>query len=142
MSSDNDLDKFLNAQNRDYASALAEIRNGRKQGHWIWYVFPQIAGLGMSSTSEFYAIQSLEQADRYLRHPVLGKRLVEISNAVLAVERRTANQIMGSPDDLKLRSSMSLFNLVKNTDPVFQAVLDKYYNGRPDEKTLAIVGKL
>ena len=140
MFSDSDLDKFLNAQNRDYTNALAEIRRGRKQGHWIWYVFPQIAGLGMSSTSVFYAIQSLEQADRYLRHPVLGKRLIEISNAVLSIEGKNANQIMGSPDDLKLRSSMSLFNLVNDTDPVFQAVLDKYFKGVPDEKTLAIVG--
>lgn len=138
---DSDLEKFVNAQDRDYSSALAEIKNGRKQGHWIWYIFPQISGLGMSSTSQYYGIENIEQASRYLQHPVLGKRLVEISNAILGIENKTANQILGSPDDMKLRSCMTLFNLVKNTDPVFQAVLDKYFKGRPDAKTIAIVGK-
>lgn len=138
---DSDLDKFVKAQEQDYAGALEEMKRGRKQGHWIWYVFPQITGLGMSSTSMHYAIKDLEQANRYFQHPVLGKRLVETANAVLAVEGKTANQIMGSPDDLKLRSSMTLFSLVKNADPVFQAVLNKYFEGRPDQKTLAILHK-
>ncbi|MCF0054942.1 DUF1810 domain-containing protein [Dyadobacter sp. CY356] len=139
MKAENDLDKFINAQHRDYEPALAEIRNGRKQGHWIWYIFPQVAGLGMSSTSEFYGITGIEQASRYLEHAVLGKRLIEISNAILGVNGKTANQIMGSPDDLKLRSSMTLFNLVKDTNPVFQAVLDKYFGGIPDQKTVDII---
>ena len=138
---DSDLDKFVKAQEQDYAGALEEMKRGRKQGHWIWYVFPQITGLGMSSTSMHYAIKDLEQANRYFQHPVLGKRLVETANAVLAVEGKTANQIMGTPDDLKLRSSMTLFSLVKNTDPVFQAVLNKYFEARPDQKTLAILHK-
>jgi uncharacterized protein (DUF1810 family) len=142
MKSENNLDKFLEAQNRDYAGALAEIRSGRKRGHWIWYIFPQISGLGYSSTSAFYAIKDLEEAGDYLRHPVLGSRLIEISKAILGVQGKTANQILGSPDDLKVRSSMTLFNLVPNTDPVFQTVLDKYYNGLPDQKTITIVGQL
>ena len=138
---DSDLDKFVKAQARDYAGALEEMKRGRKQGHWIWYVFPQITGLGMSSTSMHYAIKDLEQANRYFQHPVLGKRLIETANAVLAVEGKTANQIMGTPDDLKLRSSMTLFSMVKNADPVFQAVLDKYFDGEPDQKTVAILHK-
>lgn len=138
---DSDLDKFVTAQARDYAGALEEMKKGRKQGHWIWYVFPQITGLGMSSTSMQYAIKDLEQANRYFQHPVLGKRLIETANAVLAVEGKTANQIMGTPDDLKLRSSMTLFSMVKNADPVFQAVLDKYFDGEPDQKTVAILHK-
>lgn len=139
MKTGEDLDKFLEAQERDYAGALAEIRNGRKYGHWIWYIFPQVAGLGMSSTSTYYGIKSLEEATRYLQHPVLGARLVEISNAMLELKNKSANQILGSPDDLKLRSSMTLFSLVENADGVFQAVLDKYFNGQPDQKTLTIL---
>ena len=141
MKSENSLDKFLEAQNRDYAGALAEIRSGRKRGHWIWYIFPQMSGLGYSSTSAFYAIQDLEEASDYLQHPVLGSRLIEISNAILGVQNKTTNQILGSPDDLKVRSSMTLFNLVPNSDPVFQAVLDKYYNALPEQKTIRMVQK-
>lgn len=136
---ESDLNKFLTAQERDYEGALAEITRGRKQGHWIWYVFPQITGLGMSSTSVHYAIGDLEQANRYFQHPVLGKRLIEISKAILAVDGKTANQIMGAPDDLKLRSSMTLFSMVKNADPVFQEVLNKYFDGKPDRKTIEIL---
>lgn len=139
MKSENDLDKFVSAQKRDYDMALAEIRNGRKRGHWIWYIFPQVSGLGMSSTSAFYGIETIEQASRYLEHPLLGKRLIEISKVILEINGKTANQILGSPDDLKLRSSMTLFNLVPNTDPVFQAVLDKYFNGKPDQRTIDIL---
>ena len=136
-----DLDKFVSAQNRDYDGALAEIRNGRKQGHWIWYIFPQISGLGMSSTSAFYGIENIEQAGQYLKHPILGKRLIEISNAMLEINGKTANQILGNPDDLKLKSSMTLFSLVKDTHPVFQAVLDKYFKGIPDQKTIDILNR-
>ena len=136
-----DLSKFLDAQQRDYAGALAEIRNGRKQGHWIWYIFPQVAGLGFSSTSAHYAIKDLGQASRYLKHPVLGKRLIEISEAILAIQGKSALQILGSPDDLKLRSSMTLFNLLDETHPVFQAVLDKYYEGKADQRTVDLVGR-
>ncbi|TDE15625.1 DUF1810 domain-containing protein [Dyadobacter psychrotolerans] len=139
MKPENSLERFLKAQERDYHTALAEIRNGRKQSHWIWYIFPQIAGLGFSSTSAFYAIQNKTEAESYWSHPVLGGRLKEVSNAVLGIQGKTAIQIMGSPDDLKLRSSMTLFSLVENADPVFQAVLDKYFNGKPDQKTIALI---
>jgi len=139
MKSENNLKRFLDAQERDYQRALTEIQNGRKQGHWIWYIFPQIAGLGFSSTSAFYAIVNLQEATDYIQHPVLGSRLIETAKAFLDIKGKTANQILGSPDDLKVRSSMTLFSLTANADPVFQAVLDKYYNGKPDEKTISII---
>jgi uncharacterized protein (DUF1810 family) len=139
MKTEHNLNRFIEAQNRDYPQALAEMRNGRKRSHWIWYIFPQIHGLGFSSTSEYYAIRSLDEAKDYLQHPVLGSRLIEITKAVLAHNGKTANQIMGSPDDLKLKSCMTLFNLLENTDPVFQEVLDNYFDGMQDQKTIAIV---
>ena len=138
MASDS-LKRFLTAQEGDYVRALAEIKNGRKQSHWMWYVFPQLAGLGFSETAKFYGIRDLEEAREYLEHPVLGSRLLEISKVLLQFKGKTANQIFGSPDDLKLRSSMTLFSLVENTDPVFQAVLGIYYSSSPDPKTLALV---
>lgn len=136
----NDLKRFLEAQEKDFERALAEIRNGRKQSHWMWYVFPQIAGLGFSSTSKFYAIKDGAEAESYLTHPVLGKRLIEISNALLEVEGKTTNQIFGSPDDVKLKSSMTLFGALENTNPVFQGVLDKYFTGTKDQRTLELIG--
>ena len=139
MASESLLKRFLTAQEGDYARALAEIKNGRKQSHWMWYIFPQIAGLGFSETAKFYAINDIQEARDYLEHSVLGSRLIEISSALLQHKGKTANQIFGSPDDLKLRSSMTLFSLVNDTDPVFQAVLDKYYGGSPDPKTLLLV---
>jgi len=135
----NDLKRFLEAQENDFETALAEIRKGRKQSHWMWYIFPQIAGLGFSSTSKFYAIKDRGEAENYLAHPLLGKRLVEISNVLLEVEGKTANQIFGSPDDVKLKSSMMLFGALENTNPVFRKVLDKYFNGAKDDKTLELI---
>ena len=135
----NDLKRFTEAQENDYQTALAEIKRGRKQSHWMWYIFPQIAGLGFSQTSKFYAIKDRGEAENYLAHPVLGKRLVEISNALLEVEGRTANQIFGSPDDAKLKSSMTLFGALDKTNPVFQNVLDKYFNGAKDQRTLELL---
>ena len=135
----NDLKRFLEAQENDFETALAEIRRGRKQSHWMWYIFPQIAGLGFSSTSKFYAIKDRGEAESYLAHPLLGNRLVEISNALLEVEGKTANQIFGSPDDVKLKSSMTLFGAVDDTNPVFQKVLDKYFNGTKDCRTLELI---
>ena len=139
MNPDNRLTRFLDAQANDYDRALAEIKRGRKQSHWMWYIFPQIAGLGFSETAKFYAIKDLQEAGDYLEHSVLGSRLIDIANAMVAIDGKTANQILGSPDDMKLRSSMTLFSLVKNADPVFQAVLDKFFNGQPDPRTLSIV---
>ena len=142
MAAADTLNRFLEAQASDYPRALAEIKQGRKQTHWMWYIFPQLAGLGYSHTAQYYAIQDLEEARAYLNHPVLGSRLVEISQALLALEGRTAQQIMGSPDDLKLRSSMTLFNQVKSTEPVFEQILDKYYQGKPNGITLSMMQKM
>ena len=133
--------KFLAIQERDYLRALAEIKAGSKQGHWMWYIFPQISGLGTSINAVQYAIEDLGHATDYLSHPVLGPRLIEISNALLSVEHKSANQIVGSPDDLKLRSSMTLFSSVQGADEVFQKVLDKYFDGKPDSRTLDLIGK-
>ncbi|MBO0949701.1 DUF1810 domain-containing protein [Fibrella forsythiae] len=135
------LNRFVDAQASNYTQALAEIRNGQKRSHWMWYVFPQIAGLGFSSTAAFYAIHDLQEAIDYLNHPLLGPRLIEIATAMLHVEGKPATQILGSPDDVKLRSSMTLFSLVPDADPIFQAVLDKYYSGTPDPATLSMLGK-
>ncbi|MBC3788989.1 DUF1810 domain-containing protein [Spirosoma utsteinense] len=139
MQADDTLNRFLEAQETYYTKALDEIRKGRKQTHWVWFIFPQIAGLGYSEMARFYAIKDLQEARSYLDHPVLGARLTEIANALLSVEGKTANQILGNPDDLKVRSSMTLFNLLKPTDPVFGAVLARYYQGSPDPQTLRLL---
>ena len=131
----NDLDRFVKAQQTFYDTALTEIRNGRKQTHWMWYIFPQIQGLGYSETAKYYAIRDLEEAREYLNHPVLGERLLRITSELLELESSAA-QIFGSPDDLKLRSSMTLFAAVKDSNPLFEQALDKFFNGRKDEKTL------
>lgn len=133
------LDRFLTAQERSYDAALSEIKNGRKRSHWMWYIFPQIAGLGMSSTAQYYSIADIEEAREYITHPVLGARLLEISRALLTLDSSDATAVMGYPDDLKLRSSMTLFAQVSE-DPVFNAVIDKFYGGRPDTRTLHILG--
>ena len=135
----NDLRRFTEAQENNFATALAEIKRDRKQSHWMWYIFPQIAGLGFSPTSKFYAIKDRDEAESYLVHPLLSKRLVEISNALLEVQGKTANQIFGSPDDMKLKSSMTLFGSLENTNPVFQSVLDKYFEGTKDQRTLELI---
>ena len=141
MNTEYNLSRFLEAQNKDYSRALGEIKNGRKQGHWIWYIFPQISGLGLSVTTQFYAIKDLNEASAYLQHPVLGSRLILISQALLSVEGKTAQQILGNPDDLKVKSSMTLFSLLPQPNPVFQAVLDKFYGGIQDKKTISILEK-
>ena len=131
-----DLDRFLRAQAADYERALAEIRSGRKRSHWMWYVFPQIEGLGFSPTSRRYAIRSLAEAEAYLKHPVLGPRLVEIAEAALGAAGRSATQVFGAPDDMKLRSCATLFARVSPPGSVFERLLDRYFQGRPDERTL------
>ena len=136
-----DLSRFIKAQQGSYQTALAEIKRGRKTSHWMWYVFPQIAGLGMSPTAQYYAVQNLEEAREYLDDPVLGPRLAEISRALLALDTGDADYVFGWPDNMKLRSSMTLFSLVSRDDTVFQDVLDKYYGDEPDELTLSIVGR-
>jgi len=134
-----DLGRFISAQEMNYSSALKELRSGMKRTHWMWYVFPQIDGLGFSPTARLYAIKSQEEARRYLNHPVLGTRLLECTEAVLALKGRSASDIFGYPDDLKLRSSMTLFERVSVPGSVFSAVLDKYFNGGRDQKTLQLL---
>ena len=139
MSKNYDLERFVEAQQSDYATALTEIKKGRKSSHWMWYIFPQVLGLGYTSTSMEYAIHDLDEATAYLNHEILGKRLIEISNVLLTLETNDANKIFGGTDSLKLRSSMTLFSLVPNADPVFQKVLDKFFNGAKDDKTLQLL---
>lgn len=133
------LERFLAAQEHDYEIALSEIRNGRKQSHWMWYIFPQIQGLGYSSMAQFYAIKDGGETVAYLNDPVLGKRLVEITEALLNLRENDARKVMGYPDDLKLKSSMTLFYVVSGR-AVFKQVLDKYYFGELDEKTVSLLG--
>jgi uncharacterized protein (DUF1810 family) len=130
-----DLERFVSAQDGVYPEALAELKAGRKRTHWMWFVFPQIAGLGASATAQRYAIASLDMARAYLAHPVLGPRLRECARTLLAIDGRSATDIFGYPDDLKLRSSMTLFARAADDPEVFEAVLDRYYDG-PDQRTL------
>ena len=130
------LERFVKAQKYDYDTALREIRSGRKRSHWMWYVFPQLQGLGFSSTAQYYGIRDLEEAQDYMEHPVLGARLVEISEALLTLDTADPSAVMGYPDDLKLRSSMTLFSLAEPECTVFRDVLDKFYGGREDERTI------
>jgi uncharacterized protein (DUF1810 family) len=134
-----ELKRFLDAQERQYSIALAELKAGRKRSHWMWYVFPHVAGLGYSEMAQYYAIKNREEVIAYLGHPVLGKRLVEISQALLNLREHNVSRIMGSPDDMKLRSSMTLFPLVPETDPVFEAVLKKFFDGKKDPATLQLL---
>ena len=137
-----DLARFTTAQGGVYHRALAEIRAGHKRSHWMWFIFPQIDGLGFSSTAKHYAIKSPEEARQYLAHRVLGPRLLECAKAVLAVEGRSAFEILGSPDDLKLKSCMTLFETVAGQESVFGRVLDKYYEGKRDTRTQEILAAM
>src|SRR3954469_10170736 len=133
------LTRFTRAQESDYERALGEIRAGQKRSHWMWYVFPQVAGLGSSATSVRYAINSREEASAYLAHPVLGPRLLECAQALLRIDRRSALQIFGSPDDMKLRSSATLFASVSRDGSVFDRTIDKYFGGQRDERTIELM---
>jgi uncharacterized protein (DUF1810 family) len=136
---DYDLHRFIDAQNGIYEQALAELRAGRKRSHWMWFIFPQIAGLGTSSMAEKYAIRSAEEASAYLADPILGSRLLRCVEAVLSVNGRSAHDIMGSPDDLKLRSSMTLFAAVSDHGSPFHKAIDRFYDGKFDERTISIL---
>lgn len=138
---DKELIRFLEAQNQMYLTALTEVKKGSKKSHWMWFIFPQVKGLGTSETARYFGLNGISEATEYLKHPVLGRHLVEISQALLALEGKTANQIFGTPDDLKLRSCMTLFAAVENSNPVFSRVLEKYFNGQPDALTLSILEK-
>ena len=135
------LDRFRRAQDGDYETALREIRNGRKRSHWMWYIFPQLKGLGFSSTAEYYGVRDLEEARDYMEDPVLSTRLVEISGALLELDSSDPTAVLGYPDDLKLRSCMTLFELAAPDQPVFGRVLDKFYGGRRDSRTLSLLGR-
>ena len=139
MPDSHDLDRFVQAQEGVYPVALAEVGAGRKQSHWMWYIFPQFAGLGRSATSVCYAIRSRAEAAAYLEHPVLGPRLREITDAALSVEGRSAHDIFGSPDHLKLRSSATLFAAISPPGSVFERLLEKYFRGEADRRTLDLL---
>lgn len=134
-----DLHRFVEAQRSDFQRALAEIRNGQKRSHWMWYIFPQFDGLGFSSTSQRYAIKSVAEAKAYLAHPILGPRLIECAEAAVSVHGRSALAIFGSPDDMKLRSCATLFASVLPPGSVFEQLLAKFYQGDQDEKTLRLI---
>ncbi|MGI8531228.1 MAG: DUF1810 domain-containing protein [Geodermatophilaceae bacterium] len=136
------LQRFVDAQDPVYEQVLAELRRGRKVGHWMWFVFPQIAGLGRSAIAQTFAVLSLHEAGAYVSHPVLGPRLIECSSLVAAVSGRTARQIFGHPDDMKLRSSMTLFMKAAPGTKAFQQILDGYFDGEPDQRTLDLLERL
>ena len=135
----NDLQRFKEAQKRDFDTALSEIRRGRKRSHWMWYIFPQIQGLGFSSTSAYYAIQNMAEAEDFLNDPYLGANLRTISEALLKLDTDDPYQVFGSPDHLKLLSCMTLFEAAEGEGGVFTQVIEKYYDGRRDDKTLYIL---
>lgn len=136
-----DLNRFVQAQNAVYPTVIGELSRGRKQSHWMWFVFPQVAGLGFSAMSQRYAIGSREEANAYLAHPILGARLLECTGLVLAVQGRTINAILGAPDDAKFRSSMTLFGAVSD-EPIFGEAIARYFAGERDDATLQILSKL
>lgn len=134
------LQRFLDAQFPLYEEACKELRNGKKLTHWMWFIFPQIEGLGRTSTAKLYAIKSLNEAKAYINHPTLGPRLSECTDLVNAIENKSINRILGSPDDLKFRSCMTLFTLATEDNKIFRQALDKYYNGEQDVLTWEKVG--
>ena len=134
-----DLHRFVDAQSTIFEQALSEIRSGRKRSHWMWFIFPQFRGLGSSPTSQHYAIASLAEAEAYLRHPILGPRLQECVKALLALEETTASEIFGYPDDLKLRSSATLFAHVSPRESPFEQLLERYFGGEPDSQTIRLI---
>jgi uncharacterized protein (DUF1810 family) len=136
---DYDLERFVTAQDGVMDRVRAELRRGRKASHWMWFVFPQVAGLGSSPTAQRYAISGLDEARAYLAHPVLGPRLVECAELAAGVERGSAQEVFGYPDDLKLRSSVTLFARAAPDHPAFRAVLDRYFDGEPDPRTLELL---
>lgn len=141
MTQNYDLERFLRAQEPSYERALREIVCGRKQTHWMWYIFPQLKGLGTSPTSRFYGIADAEEARAYLMHPVLGARLREITEALLRIPHGDPVRVMGHPDDRKLHSSMTLFMVIAEDGSLFKAVLDHFYGGEPDGRTLSMLGE-
>ena len=142
MNASDHLDRFLTAQAPVFDQVLAELRAGRKRRHWMWFVFPQLRGLGMSPTAEFFGIASVEEARAYLAHPLLGPRLRTCCALMLQVPERSAHEILGSPDDLKFRSCLTLFSLADPAEPLFREGLERFYGGLPDPRTLALCGTM
>lgn len=135
-----ELDRFVKAHEKSYETALAEIKKGRKTSHWMWYIFPQLKGFGSSDTAQFYGLKNLAEAQAFLDHPVLGQHLREITAELLLVKTNNATEVFGKPDDMKLLSCMTLFASVDNTAEVFQKVLDTFFGGRKDPRTLEFIG--
>ncbi|MDQ6470690.1 DUF1810 domain-containing protein [Flavobacterium sp. LHD-80] len=138
----NDLTRFLDAQNKLYLTAYSELKKGKKETHWMWFIFPQIKGLGKSNIANYYAIADLEEAEAYLNHPVLAKHLVEIARLLLNYKTKSIEAILGELDARKLRSSLSLFVQVVNANPIFQELLDTFYSGHLDPITLTLAQEL
>ncbi len=134
------LTRFQEAHQQYFGKALAEIKAGKKLSHWMWFIFPQIQGLGVSETSKYYAIENIQAAQQFLQHPVLGSNLLLITGELLNLKTNNATAVFGRPDDMKLFSCMTLFSLVPGTDPVFQKVLDKYFDGKQDLQTIKLSG--
>ena len=139
MASGNNFQHFVSAQRDTFDDALTEVQNGRKTSHWMWFIFPQLGGLGSSEMSKKFAIRDLEEAAGYLNDEVTGPKLIQITSLLLLQNNKTAHDIFGSPDDMKLRSSMTLFSLLPDANPVFQQVLDKYFDGEKDPRTLELL---
>jgi uncharacterized protein (DUF1810 family) len=137
----NDLTRFLDAQNKLYLTAFSELKKGKKETHWMWFIFPQIKGLGKSAISDYYAVADLKEAEEFLKHPILSKHLIEISKLLLTFKKKSAEGILGELDARKLHSSMSLFVQVENSDPVFQEILDTFFFGHLDQMTLNFTKK-
>jgi uncharacterized protein (DUF1810 family) len=135
-----DLERFISAQDRVYSTVVGELRSGMKASHWMWFIFPQIDGLGSSPTARHYAIRSLDEARAYLAHPILGSRLIECTELVNTVEGKSLHEIFGSPDDRKFHSSVTLFSLIEPRESVFERALAKYFSGELDERTITILG--
>lgn len=140
--SQENLTRFVKAQDESYEQIVRELKNGKKMTHWMWYIFPQIAGLGSSATAKFFAIQNLDEAQAYLDCPILGGRLLECTNIVLAHPGKTAVEIFGDVDAMKFRSSMTLFMSIAGSDLVYQDAIEEYFEGVPDRKTLDILSKM
>ena len=135
------IERFINAQNKIWPAPLEEIKNGRKRSHWMWYVFPQISGLGNSETSRFYALADLGEAELFFNHPILGSRLVELCDALLNLKPTSALEVFGSPDNLKLHSCLTLFAELPQTNPIFEKVIKKFFLGKKDRKTLELISE-
>lgn len=142
MDKTSSLQRFIDAQSRVYEQVVSELKNGRKSSHWMWFIFPQIIGLGRSSTAIFYSLQSRQEVLDYSRHEILGKRLRECVGLVLNITNRSAYDIFGSPDDMKFRSSMTLFATVNTIEPIYQQALDQYFQGEADALTLDILADM